>query len=335
MSARKKSSPSKTHSNSTPAPFDDPAGADLIIRSADGVDFYVLRLLIEVTSQFFKDALSQEQSAQNGELPHIDVPESSETWNVLLAHMDPRRKIPDPPSLDHAIDVLRAARKYQLADQTLARLGSLLDPYMESDPITIYFFTADIAINDKEDWARSMARSAASHTLQITFSQVLFRIQEQKLGEISSTNMLRLLQYHHLCGQKAQGLVSDCSWLNDLANFGSSCSSCDKGSGSGPGLRSLGSKAAYGKGLQKVTDVPHWWHTYTSTLGNLLAKQPRLSKLSSHSFPATIPASLPKGTCLAEIISESPQFLRGFLDFNVALEAQVQKTIETVSDLCT
>ena len=109
------------------APFDK-ANADIIIRTADDVDFHVHRIILILASPFFEDmfSLPQGPSTSTLELPVIDVSEPSHTWDALLRICYP---CTDPvlEDLGDITTLLEAAAKYQVAHvETTAKLAFIV-----------------------------------------------------------------------------------------------------------------------------------------------------------------------------------------------------------------
>ena len=77
--------------------FDAP-GAGAILRSSDGKEFHVHRLILGLASPVFQGMFGFPQSTNNpSEIPTIDIPESSDILQPFLQHLYPRSppKIPD------------------------------------------------------------------------------------------------------------------------------------------------------------------------------------------------------------------------------------------------
>ncbi|OJT06929.1 hypothetical protein TRAPUB_2225, partial [Trametes pubescens] len=102
-----------------PHPFDLPSG-DLILRTADLVDFHVHTLFLSMASPFFAAMLALPQPATNTmaavpEAPVVPVFEDSATLELLLRLVypisKPRAKMEDPQMI---VPALHAAAKYEM-----------------------------------------------------------------------------------------------------------------------------------------------------------------------------------------------------------------------------
>ncbi|KAH8102686.1 hypothetical protein BXZ70DRAFT_929433 [Cristinia sonorae] len=113
-------------------PFDD-VGADIILRTSDGVDFYIYRIILSLSSPFFKSMFSLKQpkdssgSLVSAEGQHIiPVQECSRTLDFLLRLCYP---IPDPDiqTIEDIGNVLEAAMKYEMEQPTKLMRKLLLE----------------------------------------------------------------------------------------------------------------------------------------------------------------------------------------------------------------
>lgn len=142
------------------APFDD-AGADTILRTCDGVHFYVYRIVLSLGSPFFKSMFSLTQPASPaGTLtspkgqPIIDVQENSRTLDHLLRLCYP---IPDPviQAIGDIGDVLEAAMKYEM-EQSITLMKKLLHKGSADQPLEVFAVACRL---DMEEEAVAAART--------------------------------------------------------------------------------------------------------------------------------------------------------------------------------
>ncbi|KAG1880567.1 hypothetical protein C8R48DRAFT_584873, partial [Suillus tomentosus] len=184
------------------APFDD-HNCDIILRSADGVDFHVYKLILSLMSPIFKDmfALPQGESQSDvSSVPIITVIEDSTTLESLLLLCYPATATPTFRSLDDAKVVLKAASKYDMQG-ALSRAGDLV--------MALFFpnhFLELYALSCQFGWQRH-AQTAATRALQI---KDLGRPSNgfHGLQDISGADYHRLLVYHYRCGIIAQKVGS-------------------------------------------------------------------------------------------------------------------------------
>jgi len=136
------------------APFDNSYGdADVILRSADGVDFYLHKNILRIASAFFADMFSLPQPLQdsppNGDTatadvnsrssdapPIIPVSEDQQTLDNLLRMCYPVEK-PAFDSIEDKCSLLRGTVKYQMQEAT-ARLTKELKSLCASRPLDVF-----------------------------------------------------------------------------------------------------------------------------------------------------------------------------------------------------
>jgi BTB/POZ domain len=139
------------------APFDDTA-ADIVLRSCDGVDFCVYKIVLALASPFFKDMFSlpvttaMEQTDCKSP-PVIDLSEHSQTVDRLLRLCYP---ISDPviTELTGVDDALEAAIKYQMEEAT-SILTALLRTFAPAEPLEVYVIACRLQL---EPEAKEAAR---------------------------------------------------------------------------------------------------------------------------------------------------------------------------------
>ena len=102
-------------------PFDHD-DADIILRSSDQVDFHVHKIILSLSSPFFKTMFSLPQANESvSEKPHpivVDMSEDRTTIEALLTFIYPPAVVSDAPefdSLDKIMNALEAAKKYEMA----------------------------------------------------------------------------------------------------------------------------------------------------------------------------------------------------------------------------
>lgn len=148
-------------------PFDNAdADANIVLRTSDGVDFYIYKVILSLASPFFKSMFSLKQptspssapSSLEG-LPIIDVQESSRTLDLLLRLCYP---ITDPviQSMEDIGDVLEAAMKYDM-DQPKKLMKALFRDSSTEQPLQAFVVACrlnmeDEAINAAGTWRLNM-----------------------------------------------------------------------------------------------------------------------------------------------------------------------------------
>ena len=110
--------------------------ADLILRSADSTEFRVHRCILSIASPVFRDMFALPQP--HDPIPHVDLPETAATLNVLLRYIYP---IPSPKIEDFIAlsNLLVSAEKYG-AEGVISRLRAILvsSRFLDFDPLRVY-----------------------------------------------------------------------------------------------------------------------------------------------------------------------------------------------------
>ncbi|KAJ7073099.1 hypothetical protein C8F01DRAFT_1362294 [Mycena amicta] len=145
---------------------------DMIIRSCDGVDFYVHKLILAFSSPFFRNMLAfPEPTGENANptkngIPIVTLPEPGEVLQIVLGLIYPRQA-PVPTTshwqwryLHFFLDAYEAARKYDVASGEEI-LSSILDEphWLEEEPLVVYKIACRIG-------QTKTARKAALETLK-------------------------------------------------------------------------------------------------------------------------------------------------------------------------
>ena len=195
------------------APFDH-AKADVILRSADGVEFRVFKLFLSLASPFFETLFDlpqapdgdTDQEMKDG-LAVITVSEDSKTLDHFLRFCYPSTLAEDP-SLENLTDVLSmlaAARKYSLDLIETKVSQALANPkVLETDSLRCFAIARKARLKHE-------TITAARHTLR----QPLIPGWFAEIELITASDLLSLLTYHKNCGIATQALMKDLTWMRD------------------------------------------------------------------------------------------------------------------------
>ncbi|GJE93027.1 BTB domain-containing protein [Phanerochaete sordida] len=117
-------------------PFDEEG--DIILRSSDGTDFHVYKVVLILASPWFRTMFSLQQPAESTastERPVIDVPEDAETLDALLRFCYP---IPEPAVDSNLLEkVLEGAIKYELV-KAISSCRALVSTFIPAYPLAMY-----------------------------------------------------------------------------------------------------------------------------------------------------------------------------------------------------
>ncbi|KAK0185132.1 hypothetical protein F5146DRAFT_1228078 [Armillaria mellea] len=214
------------------APFNDPTdNVDLVIRTADKVDFFVLSALLSLRSpsSFFRQVLqSSRHTEERDGFPVLEVKENSDVFRNILLFCYPYAT-PEITSTKQILELGTALDKYCM-DHAMERfVAAVLASFViREQPLRVF------AVAVANRW-KEMGQAAARRTLAIPgpLNRAISDIEE--LNEISARHLYRLQEYHARCGKAAQiqtGLPS--AWLDGktsgllfLRNNSSVCRWCN------------------------------------------------------------------------------------------------------------
>ena len=116
-----------------PHPFVNTDDADIILRSQNGVEFHVHKVILAFASPYFKHMFLL--PSQDGQSLLLDVPESDQIWESLLRLCYPV----DPPSLniDTMADLVAAAIKYEFP-HAIKFMRKELRSYIPLNPLDVF-----------------------------------------------------------------------------------------------------------------------------------------------------------------------------------------------------
>ena len=132
--------------------------ADIILRSSDGVDFRVHKLILLEASEAFEQIFSLPSSSAEDDLPVLDLAEDSKTLSALLGFYYPGQGgyIQD---LDLMGRVIIAAEKY-IMPGILRQLELALRDYTSMNPVRVYALACRFGFSSL---ATIAAREALKH----------------------------------------------------------------------------------------------------------------------------------------------------------------------------
>ncbi|KAM6497176.1 hypothetical protein JOM56_007649, partial [Amanita muscaria] len=178
-------------------PFDASAKADVILRSSDSVDFFVLKAILSLASPVFDHMFSITQGSNTNEaksgLPVVDLAEDSTTLYSLLLLLYPYAKKPTD-TLEVYTRVAEAAKKYAM-DEMLQKLKELVmscDTMVE-EPVAAF------AVATHFGWVEVM-REAAHNSLAIPLRNLVTGGGQSKyLHFIGAADYRDLLSWRFAC----------------------------------------------------------------------------------------------------------------------------------------
>ncbi|KAG0709448.1 hypothetical protein DFH29DRAFT_231260 [Suillus ampliporus] len=294
------------------APFDNP-DCDVILRSTDGVNFHVFKLILSLASPVFKDMFTLPQNTLQSDVssvPVIPVSEDSTTIQFLLLLCYPYpAPAPTFDSLNDAKAVVQAAMKYDM-QANLSRVGDLIiAQLLPQHTLDIYALFCQVG------WQHH-AQIAATKALEI---KDLGRPSNgfDGMRDITVLDYHRLLVYHYECGVAAQALSDTLSsWLvgssqRGLETLWYNCRNC-KGTRSGREVKLERKERPPGFDSRRfsatATIIP-WLDEYLDESGKELFSRPCESTLrESENYNRAIITATECSSCRTTVVQSMDKF---------------------------
>ncbi|KAK0434792.1 hypothetical protein EV421DRAFT_1909093 [Armillaria borealis] len=175
------------------APFNDPTdNVDLVIRTADNVEFFVLSVLLTLRSpsSFFRHALQDSKhTEERNSLPILEVTEDSDTFRTILLFCYPD-VAPKIKSVEQFQAVGVALDKYCM-DRAMGRLveAVLASSMISEQPLRVF------ALAVANGW-KKLGEAAARNTLVLPLRQAISDVEE--------LNIITARHLYRRCGEAAQ-----------------------------------------------------------------------------------------------------------------------------------
>lgn len=249
------------------APFDH-AKADVILRSADGVEFRVFKLFLSLSSPFFETLFglpqapdgASDQEMKDG-LAVIAVSEDSKILDSFLRFCYPSTLAEDPSldNLTEVLSVLAAVRKYSLELIERKVCQALANPkVLDTEPFRCFAIARNARLKHE-------TITAARYNLRQPLVPALFA----EINLITASDLLALLTYHKKCIIAVQPLMKDFKWMTDHYGSQAGCS----------WLSNRPNSHCCGQGTDKrffPWNYPPlaWWTTYMQEIYELLQDSP-------------------------------------------------------------
>jgi hypothetical protein len=185
------------------SPFDQPENADIILRSSDGVDFYVQRALLVLGSKVFEIMFSLPQGSvaipeEGCGIPVVSMSDDRQTLHQLLLWCDPR--CTPGISLRDMQRMLQVADKYDMVAMTkhVFQVLMLATPLIEAESLKIYAIATRYGMEQ-------LARKAAREVLRLALDEWRY---VPELRDISGATLHHLQEYHCACANAAKEVAT-------------------------------------------------------------------------------------------------------------------------------
>ncbi|KAJ7744577.1 hypothetical protein B0H16DRAFT_1460623 [Mycena metata] len=191
-------------------PFSPSPIADTILRSSDGVDFYVLRGVLSLVSSIFETMFRLPQPDGAPAIPIVDLQENSAVLDRALRFFYPgtRLTVATLEELGEILEVL--VSKYDI-QSVLETAKQHVKPYIVSRPLAVY---AIAFAHRWEDVGLLAARECLKLPLRVPDPPA-----PPELAYLTSTAYYNLLCYHLHCAEAVRKIAQDMSWIKDPRCF--------------------------------------------------------------------------------------------------------------------
>jgi len=246
-------------------------GLTVILRSADNVDFFVLKPVLAKVSLVFKDMFELPYTApdvpplegdnQRHGLPLVELTENSSTLHTILRLCYPVEN-PDLSNLEDIRRFLEARRKYMI-EAFEATIKDALFRVAESRPFSVFALASRYGLGD-------VANEAAKQLLSLPLKALS---DKSALNDITGPQYHRLLQYRRECIRRAI-TEPQLMWFNSL-------SSSFPPAPTTPSSCRAQFHFYFVSAPPRSLWVPHWWTSYLHKALRLLEDRPRGSTVTS------------------------------------------------------
>jgi len=174
---------------------------DIILRAGPEPDskhdFRVHKFILSLASSVFKDMLAfpqpPSQTLDEHQLPFVDVLDPPQVLDTILRFIYPGVEPPEITKLSTLAALLSTADKYNITSVYPALRG-VLKILLPGDPFLAYIVASRFGFPEEAKEAAKVSRT----------STLTYNNPEEELRHISSTDLLRLVQFVHQ--REAQGL---------------------------------------------------------------------------------------------------------------------------------
>jgi len=181
-----------------PYEFDAP-DTDAILRSSDGKEFRVHKLILSLSSPVFQGMFSLPQPTDpSSEIPSIDLPDPSDTLQPFIQYLYPR----SPPRIS---DITMWEALYAIADKYGAEVvmdllrDMLIPRFLETSPLRVYALASRWGFEEE-------AKIASTRSLKIDIFKEFPREDAELMGG-AACQQLYLLHFNRR--EAAQALVKN------------------------------------------------------------------------------------------------------------------------------
>ncbi|KIL69197.1 hypothetical protein M378DRAFT_157432 [Amanita muscaria Koide BX008] len=195
-------------------PYDSAALADLILRSSDHVDFYVLGAFLRYVSPTFRTmfALNTGQAIEDNEKkdghPVVSVAEDSNTLRLLLDSIYPSSEERSLDDVGLFWKAAKASQKYcmKIIEDKLRKRICASD-LMKNNALSVYAVATDLGWDD-------VAIAAARQTLETPLESLAY---VDELKSITGVGFYRFLEYRFRCSKSSDPKAEEFTEFKSVA----------------------------------------------------------------------------------------------------------------------
>ncbi|KAJ6592773.1 hypothetical protein B0H19DRAFT_1245599 [Mycena capillaripes] len=289
------------------SPFDN-ASADLILRSSDGIDFHVHRLVLSLASSVFTDMFTVPQPFSEPGVPTVQMAESSVVLDMALRFWYPGAEPPTVQTLDELRAVLETlVMKYDM-HFFLHAAKKHLRGYLEDDPVAVF------AIACRHEW-KDIALEAARCSLRLPL-RTFQSARPAQLKYMTADTYHTLLHYHSECGRVAASATSSLQWVTYAHIPGGECTNWTD-------PMACPRTGHWSFAQNTMAPLTAWFVAYLNSATDVLSSSPA-ARLDSPDLLATPIAKM--GTCSSFRVDG----FSGLMKFVAILRAKIEGDINTV-----
>ncbi|ESK85744.1 hypothetical protein Moror_2453 [Moniliophthora roreri MCA 2997] len=194
-------------------PFDDPS-ADIVLHTSDDTVFRVHRIILSLSSPFFKEMFTLPQSPPSATASSssndsiIPIEENSQVLDCILRHLYPSCEPPQWNELGEIVPVVQAMIKYQMEETQAFQniMNSLLArantdkrlPLVPTTAIGVLAIIYRFRDSMKKEWIEEAARAF----LRLPFKMFNEQWDCPEFDYITGRGYRKLLVYHKQCSER-------------------------------------------------------------------------------------------------------------------------------------
>lgn len=202
------------------APYDFQApDADVILRSSDGKDFRVHKVILGLASPVFQGmfSLPQPTGPEPHRIPIVAIPETSDLLSPLIQYIYPFSP-PNVPDVAMWADLYTIADKYNVGVVMELLRGILIPRFLETSPFRIYALASHWGLDEE-------AKIASKRTLSFDILEEFSREDAKLMDGPACQKLYRL---HIRCREEASAVVESYRYVFE-GHLNSGCRPLDPG----------------------------------------------------------------------------------------------------------